>query len=37
MKHIIPALIALLACGGAAAQARPDMGKFLATGGVSQV
>ncbi|SHM92037.1 Protein of unknown function [Duganella sacchari] len=36
MKKIIPALIAVLACGGAAA-ASPDMGKLLATGGVSQV
>ena len=30
-------MIAALACGGAGAQAMPDMGKFLATGGVSQV
>lgn len=37
MKNIIPALLAVLACGGAAAQGKPDMGKFLATGGVSQV
>jgi hypothetical protein len=37
MKKIIPALLAVLACGGAAAQGKPDMGKFLATGGVSQV
>lgn len=36
MKKIIPALIAVLACGAAAA-ASPDMGKLLATGGVSQV
>jgi hypothetical protein len=37
MNQIIPALMAVLACGGAAAQSKPDMGKFLATGGVSQV
>ena len=37
MKKIIPALLAVLACGHAAAQSTPDMGKFLATGGVSQV
>lgn len=37
MNNLVPALIAALACGGAAAQAKPDMGKFLATGGVSQV
>jgi hypothetical protein len=35
----VPSLVALAAftCCGAAAQAMPDMGKFLATGGVSQV
>jgi hypothetical protein len=40
MKKIIPALIAAVgvaACSVAAAQGKPDMGKFLATGGVSQV
>jgi hypothetical protein len=37
MKKIIPAMLAVLACGGVAAQGKPDMGKFLATGGVSQV
>lgn len=40
MKKIIPALLAasaVFACGAAAAQGKPDMGKFLATGGVSQV
>ncbi len=40
MKNLVSALTvltAVLACGGAAAQAKPDMGKFLATGGVSQV
>jgi hypothetical protein len=37
MKKIIPALLAVFACGGALAQSKPDMGKFLATGGVSQV
>lgn len=37
LKNIIAAVAAALACGGAGAQAMPDMGKFLATGGVSQV
>ncbi|NGZ83304.1 DUF3034 family protein [Duganella aceris] len=40
MKKIITASLAVsavLACGAAAAQGKPDMGKFLATGGVSQV
>jgi hypothetical protein len=37
MIKIIPAVMAVLACGGAVAQGKPDMGKFLATGGVSQV
>jgi hypothetical protein len=37
MKKMIPALMAICACAGAAAQGKPDMGKFLATGGVSQV
>ena len=37
MKKIIPALLAVFACAHAAAQSTPDMGKFLATGGVSQV
>jgi len=37
LKNIVAAVAAALACGGAAAQAMPDMGKFLATGGVSQV
>ncbi|MRW84329.1 DUF3034 family protein [Pseudoduganella sp. FT26W] len=38
MKKIIPALMAALACAGAWAQSSsPDMGKLLATGGVSQV
>ena len=37
LKNILAAMIAALACGGAGAQAMPDMGKFLATGGVSQV
>ena len=45
-KNILPALVATAAtlainatllAGGASAQALPDMGKFLATGGVSQV
>jgi len=30
-------LLCALLCGGARAQARPDMGKFLATGGVSEL
>ncbi|MRW90245.1 DUF3034 family protein [Duganella sp. FT80W] len=34
MKKIIPAVMAVLACAGVCAQ---DMGKLLATGGVSQV
>jgi hypothetical protein len=37
---MIPALMAILAASvhcGASAQGKPDMGKFLATGGVSQV
>ncbi|MYM22835.1 DUF3034 family protein [Duganella sp. FT135W] len=34
MKKLIPALLAVCACGGVGAQ---DMGKLLATGGVSQV
>jgi hypothetical protein len=40
MQEIIPALTVVLAASahnGAAAQSKPDMGKFLATGGVSQV
>ncbi|TFW16149.1 DUF3034 family protein [Duganella callida] len=37
MKKIIPVLLAALACGAASAQMKPDMGKLLATGGVSQV
>ena len=37
LKNILAAMAAALACGGASAQAMPDMGKFLATGGVSQV
>ena len=37
LKNILAAVAAALACGGAGAQAMPDMGKFLATGGVSQV
>ncbi len=36
LKNTLAALAALCA-GGAGAQAMPDMGKFLATGGVSQV
>lgn len=37
-RRVAPALAAALLCAaGAAAQARPDMGKFLATGGVSQL
>ena len=37
LKTILASVAAALACGGASAQAMPDMGKFLATGGVSQV
>ena len=37
LKKILAAVTAACAFGGAAAQAMPDMGKFLATGGVSQV
>ena len=40
LKNTLAAALAALAAlcaGGAAAQAMPDMGKFLATGGVSQV
>jgi hypothetical protein len=37
LKNIFAAVAAALAWGGAGAQAMPDMGKFLATGGVSQV
>ena len=40
LKNILAVAVAVmsaLACAGAAAQAMPDMGKFLATGGVSQV
>lgn len=33
----VAAVAAISACAGAGAQAVPDMGKFLATGGVSQV
>lgn len=37
LRSILAAVTAACACGGASAQAMPDMGKFLATGGVSQV
>lgn len=37
MKKIIPAVMAVLVGGAASAQSTPDMGKLLATGGVSQV
>ncbi|MBP1205859.1 hypothetical protein JOD97_003921 [Duganella sp. 1411] len=37
LKNILAAVAAASVCAGAGAQAMPDMGKFLATGGVSQV
>ena len=37
LKNILAAMAAASVCAGACAQAMPDMGKFLATGGVSQV
>lgn len=37
MKKIIPAVLAVLVGAAASAHAAPDMGKLLATGGVSQV
>ena len=37
LKNLVAAVATACAFGGAAAQAMPDMGKFLATGGVSQV
>ena len=37
LKNILAAMAAASVCAGACAQALPDMGKFLATGGVSQI